>query len=373
MKSFRHVFTLAPDCHQASGYYRLLWTRHIYEGIRPLVQRLILPEGIDWRWARKGHDIDLTPFAPDRAKASEQLFQQIQSAHRQVGLDAVISYCFSFDLAEEVVKETIKLGVPWVNFFCDSTHMFEKVEALARVVSLNWFPETAAVDRYKALGVPALCRPYALNPAFLPELARRSGAQTVGFIGLPTSNRITQLGWLRRFGCPVEIRGHGWIDQARSPFYSSTPKSRRFLRALLAPDLGEKILRRLFWPAVRRQARGPLGDEEFSEFVRGCLVVLGLNQGKDAQGRFASYLKFRDVEFPGYGCCYLTEQNNDVATAFEIGNEVLAYRNIRDAAEQIRRVQSRPELALEIGLAGRRRVLSSHTWAVRLHELAGRL
>lgn len=373
MKRLDHIFAVVPDCHHSSGYYRLLWSRHIYEGIRPWVKRLVLPESIDFSWARQGHGIDLTPYAPNRAKASEQLREQIQEAHRRHGLDAVISYCFAFDLDLQVVQEMIRSGIPWVNFFCDSTQMFEKVEALARVVSLNWFPERAAIPSYEALGVPYLCQPYALNPDFLPDLTSRDSARGVGFIGLPTTNRITQLGWLRLFGCPVEIRGHGWVGSGQNPFYSPIPKSKRLWRSLRAPGLGEKILRRAFWPWVVRHAQGPLSDEAFGEFVRARLVILGLNQGIDAQGKLASYLKFRDVEFPGYGCCYLTEHNADVEATFEVGNEILTYRNMREAAEQIRRIQREPPQGSRIGTAGRRRVLATHTWERRLAQIAEKL
>jgi spore maturation protein CgeB len=129
----------------------------------------------------------------------------------------------------------------------------------------------------------------------------------------------------------------------------------------------------LLWPLVKRKARGALSDGEFETFVKSCRMVLGLNQGKDRHGRFASYLKFRDVEFPGYGCCYLTEHNDDVADVFEVGNEVLTYRNMWEAADQIRRVRRAPEQARQIGVAGRQRVLAEHVWAVRLEQLAGHL
>src|SRR5207247_1183159 len=113
-------------------------------------ERLVIPETLDFSWARPrpGEQLD-----QDRARAanSEKLWIQIRSAYQSHGLDAVISYCYSHDVELELVERVIKMGVPWVNFYCDSTHMFEKVEALARVVSLNWFPESAAVERYRAL------------------------------------------------------------------------------------------------------------------------------------------------------------------------------------------------------------------------------
>jgi spore maturation protein CgeB len=120
-------------------------------------------------------------------------------------------------------------------------------------------------------------------------------------------------------------------------------------------------------------AKGPIEDAEFTEFLRESVVLLGLNQGRDSQGRLMSYLKFRDVEFAGYGCCYLTEHNEDIAGIFEPGREVLTYRTMREAAEMIRELGRAPEKARRIGEAGRRRVLAEHTWTTRLKQLAAAL
>jgi spore maturation protein CgeB len=123
------------------------------------------------------------------------------------------------------------------------------------------------------------------------------------------------------------------------------------------------------WPLVRPQAGGPLSDDEFFEYLKDSVVVLGLNQSQDAQGRLISYLKFRDMEFPGHGCCYLTELNEDVPKVFEVGKEILAFRTLREAADHIKRVGKQPDLARQIGRAARRRVLEDHNWGVRLKQL----
>jgi hypothetical protein len=369
VKPLKRLFVLVPDCHTASGHYRQLWRRNFYEGMQPYVEALWTPQEVDFSWARPAHSVDPDRTEADRTRTSAVIWDQIQGLHQQHGLDAVVSYCFSFDLAPELVQKTRQLKVPWINFFCDSTHMFEKIEPLARAVSLNWFPESAAISKYQALGVPYLCAPYAFSKACLPELTNQSQERTVAFVGLPTANRITQLGWLRVFGCPVEIRGHGWVGEEKTPFYSPTPRRKRLLKALFGANLKEKILRRLLWPFVRPLARGPLADKDFDDYVRGTLVILGLNQAPDAQGRLASYLKFRDVEFPGYSCCYLTEHHEDIPRVFEVGREILTFRSPREAASQVRRIRKQPELAREIGQAGRQRVLTEHNWGVRLQQL----
>jgi hypothetical protein len=371
VKPFRNVFSIVPDCHAATGHYRLLWQRHFYDGLRREVDLLVTPKNVNFEWSRTATATELPNKF--RSETSEMLGKQIEAAHQAHGLDAVISYCYSRDVEIDLVKHTIQMGVPWINFFCDSTHRFSLVEALAKTTSLNWFPESAAIPKYRTLGKPLACLPYALNPDYLPQLTVRTPSYPMSFVGLPTTNRITQLGCLLLLGCPVEIRGKGWVEPETHPFANAAPLWRRFLKSVKQRGLSEKVVRRLVWPIVRRRARGPLDDSEFYDFLRCSQLVLGLNQGCDEMGRRASYLKFRDLEFPGYGCCYLSEHNEDIEKIFEIGKEILTYGNLIEAARIVRRILRNPQQIQQTGLAGRRRVLADHTWATRLEQLTEHL
>jgi len=373
MKTFQNVFAIVPDCHAQTGHYRQLWQRHFYDGVRGAVETLFIPQNVNFGWARSSPSDGAFPWSAERTSASELLSEQIKNAQRNHGLDAVISYCFASDVEPELVRQTIQLGIPWINFYCDSTHRFSEIEGLARVVSLNWFPERAAIPSYRALGVPCVCLPYALNPEFLPAVSCVAADRSLAFIGLPTANRITQLGMLRLLGCAVEVRGYEWIDRSSNPFHNPTRKSTDWVKVLFRRGLGEKITRRLMWPLVRQQAKGPLGGAEFYEYLRHCQIILGLNQGRDEQGCLASYLKFRDIEFPGYGCCYLTEHNEDVAAVFDVGREILTYRSLWEASRLSRELSGDLERTTHIGAAARGRVLNEHVWSVRLKQLAERL
>lgn len=374
MTTLRRIFAVAPDCHTAAGHYQSLWQRHFYDGLRAVVASLVTPRDLDFGWAREaGAWRRRGELASLRDAASERLAEEIEHARSTHGLDAVVSYCFAQDVSPELVREVIRRGVPWINFFCDSMHNFELVESLARVVSLNWFVEHGAAARYRALGVPAVCLPYALNPEALPECGSQNAAGPVVFIGLPTANRITQLGWLRLMGCRVSVRGHGWTGAGDDPFRSSLSAGERLRRALRWRGAGEKVMRRAFWPVVRRQAEGPLTDAELPAFLRASFAVLGLNQGRDEQGRDFSYLKFRDLEFPGHGCCYVTQENQDVMAALEPGKEVVTYGSMAEAAALLRGLRQTPERAAAIGRAGRQRVLSDHVWSRRIQDLAAAL
>lgn len=372
MKRLRHVFCVVADCHAPSGHYRSLWQRHFYDGLRSVVERLVLPEGIDFGWARQILPGETRGLDTRRDRASEQLATQISRTHAAHGLDAIISYCFGHDMNPDLVRGVIAQGVPWVNFFCDSTHRFEEVAALARVVSLNWFVEHAAIPSYRALGVPFVCLPYAFNPEHLPDCECREAKRPAAFIGMPTGPRVDQLGRLREAGCKFEIRGPGWGDEPAGT-KREAPANDRVRQAMLFHGLGDHLRQHPHWPAVRALADGPLRDEDMAEYLRGCQTVLGLNQGLDRHGRVTSYLKFRDLEFPGYGCCYLTEHNDDVAAALDAGREVLTYHTLNEAAELLHELPLQPERCARIGAAGWRRVLAEHTWAVRLRQLAAAL
>src|SRR5205814_7176696 len=131
------------------------------------------------------------------------------------------------------------------------------------------------------------------------------------------------------------------------------PPARSDLR--LSGRLAERLLVRVLRPLVRSGVH-PLSQEEMTRFLSRCRVVLGLNEGRDRQGVYRSYMKLRDVEFPGYGCCYLTQDNDDVHRAFEVGREVLTFRDAAEAASLVRRSVREPAAARAMGQAAGRRL-----------------
>ena len=92
MKPIRVAFSIVPDCHAATGHYRTLWRRHFYEGLRGALPTLITPQQVSFDWAREAKPGLVS--AVERAATSQSLAEQIQQAHREHGLEAVISYCF---------------------------------------------------------------------------------------------------------------------------------------------------------------------------------------------------------------------------------------------------------------------------------------
>lgn len=378
MPPIKRVLSVSGDCHAQGNRYAALWRKHFYEGVKDAADFLAVPENLDYTWARGSAFTALSPSdrMEKRARVSEQLRDQILKLHAGSGIDAVISYIYARDVDPGLIREITARGIPWINFWCDSLHMFEDVAELVPVVTLNWFPERSAVEIYRTAGGKAFCKPYPLNPTHLPDVnqyRRSSGiepATEMAFVGFPSANRITILGQLLWRGASLEVRGHGWGTDTEAPFASPIPLHHRLRNSLQQKGLWEKVLRRVVWPQVRRAYRGPVEESEFLDFLAGVRVLLGLNEGKDKDGNLRSYLKFRDVEFPAHGCCYLSQRNEDLLELFEDEREILTFANVSEAVQILKRLRRHPEECQKIGTAGRLKALAECGWAKRLDELS---
>ncbi|MEJ1337205.1 MAG: glycosyltransferase, partial [Candidatus Sedimenticola sp. (ex Thyasira tokunagai)] len=82
-------------------------------------------------------------------------------------------------------------------------------------------------------------------------------------------------------------------------------------------------------------------------------------------------MKGRDFEVPMTGCAYLTTYSDELAHYFVPGKEILFYRNKKELQEIASYYVAHPGEAVAIGLAGRAKALSRHTWEQRWVHLLG--
>ena len=100
---------------------------------------------------------------------------------------------------------------------------------------------------------------------------------------------------------------------------------------------------------------------------RGSQLNLGIGYAL-ASARIAN-AKGRDIECPATGACYLTTYHWELAEMFEIGKEVLCYRNVEELIELYSYYSKRPDACLAIARAAHRRAVGEHTWEKRLRNL----
>lgn len=355
------VFALVPDCHVAGWRYSEVWRRHFYDGLKQSGVGTVLPQNVDFTWARPAQNFDLACSADARARTSETLLKQILSAEGGPP-QAVLSCCFSHDLELDLVDRVRAAGIPWINFFCDSLYAFDWVAALAARTSLNWFVESGAEERYRALDVPFIRAPYALNPDALPDATCTTPVQSLLFVGSANRARIRTAALMRLAGADLQVRGWGWKEalQSRSSgIHSSSNLFKQIARTSIRTLLGARV-------------GGYLDDGALVKELRQSAVVLGLNEGgagPDAQ----NYLKLRDLEFPGMGCCYLTQHHADLADIFDLGQEIMTFRSPWEGNRLAKDLARHPSECRAIGRRARMRVLGEHTWSARLPLLESRL
>jgi spore maturation protein CgeB len=79
--------------------------------------------------------------------------------------------------------------------------------------------------------------------------------------------------------------------------------------------------------------------------------------------------KNRDFECPGVGACYLTTYNWELLNFYELGEEILCYRNVEELIEMYSWYSKRPAECLRIAQAAWRRCSAEHTWEQRFRKV----
>jgi spore maturation protein CgeB len=80
-------------------------------------------------------------------------------------------------------------------------------------------------------------------------------------------------------------------------------------------------------------------------------------------------LKGRDFEVPMTGVAYMTTYNHELAQYFEPGKEIIFYKDSNELINKINYYLEHSKEAVKIGLAGRKRALTDHTWEKRWKQL----
>jgi spore maturation protein CgeB len=122
---------------------------------------------------------------------------------------------------------------------------------------------------------------------------------------------------------------------------------------------------------------GRIGTEEVPRLFAQSRIVLGVSAIGHCDDFVA--LKLRDFDGPMSGTCYLTQANPDLATHYEIGKEIVTYRDVDECVVNARHLLSHEDERESIARAGRLRAVREHTWDKRfapvlnvLHAAAAR-
>lgn len=271
-----------------------------------------------------------------RTSLKAQMNRDLVERVRRLVVDKRPDVIFTYLSGEIVFPDTIRsirdAGVPMIHFSLnDKEHFVGKVRDglafgsrdICPFFDVCWTSTEDAVKKYCVEGAIPVYLPEGANP----EIHRPYDVEKtidVSFAGQCYGNRPEMIRHLKEEGIHVEAFGFGW------------PK-------------------------------GPLSTEEMVRLYSRSRINLGFGGVEGHKETFC--LKGRDFEIPMSGGLYLTEYHAELENAYDIGNEIVAYRGFDDLVDKIKWLLSHPNEAEAIRQAGRRRALMEHTWEGRFERI----
>jgi hypothetical protein len=331
-----------------------------------------------------------------RAVTTQRVLDEVRRAHAQRPLQLFLSYFYNAHFDPAGFAELRRLGIPSINFYCNSMYQFANVAQIAAAADVSWHTEREARRYYLAAGA----RPVWVQMAADADLYRPvdAGAReaTLCFVGQRYADRDRWLASLIGAGVPVAIYGSGWGADAGergdipAPSYlgrrQTKPGSLSSYAALAGETLrqqgvlaGAARLGALWRYRARSRALAPL----LRPYIKGRAADLPATFGQYdvclnlsnvwADGRPGSalipHVRLRDFEAPMCGACYLTGHTDEIAECYAIGQEIDTYRTEGELIEKARFYLRNPERAEGLRQAGLRRTRRDHTWKRRFAQL----
>ena len=181
------IFCAVRHSQDTRQYYGGLWSANFYPALRQLGHEIVESQ-VDLLPASRFMGIagDFTPKELNlRAKITQQILEEVRLEHKRGGLDLFLSYFYNSHFDPAGFDELRRLGIPSINFYCNSIYQFEQVAAIAAKVDFSWHAEMAATPSYTAVGAKPLWVQMGADPQIYRPI---QGAEPKGNAGLETWN-----------------------------------------------------------------------------------------------------------------------------------------------------------------------------------------
>lgn len=363
------------------GYASSLWTRNLHD---PLVE--MSHDVVAWDGGIQPL-FDLDPNAPEtapvRARFSEAFLDAVRAADRARSLDLVLTYLGDSHLELGAIDDVRERIAPIVNFSCNNVHQFHLVRATAPRFTACLVPEREALASYREVGANAVFFPMAANPAFYRPVEASLDFDAT-FAGQRYADRAGAVLALREARVDAHAFGQGWQPDGEGAPPSFRPRDP--LGDLLAlarnaargRDPLRAIADRRDWQRLRARhpdaVHGPVTDAEYNALFSRSRISLGFLKLGDTHRtrRTLRQVRLREFEAPMAGAFYLTEWLDELAEHYEIGVEIVCWRDHDELVDRCRWYLGHAEERERIRRAGHERALRDHTWTRRFANLFAR-
>lgn len=397
------IFTAVRHSVDPAFYYGGLWSGNFYPALTQAGHEIVEAQTDLLPASRFLHVAD--GFTPQelaaRAQITEQLVAEVRRAHRTRPVALFLSYFYNAHFAPEGFAEIHRLGIPTVNFFCNSVYQFELVAQIAASVNVSWHTEKEARAAYLQAGANPVWVQMGADPDVYHAVEGAARAARACFVGQRYADRDRHLAALVSAGVPVDIYGSGWPVAADGNGRKQEPfgiEGEYLGRSLSKPgslrSYAQATLQNLERHGVRAGTRRTVNQLRYRAesrsidtllaraacgFARGLSetfaryeVVLNFsNVWADGRpgSRLIPHVRLRDFEAPMCGACYLTGYSDEITEFYEPGREIDLYRDAAELIDKTNYYLTHPVAAEKLRAAGYRRARRDHTWQKRFEQL----
>ncbi|MBI1338493.1 MAG: glycosyltransferase [Phycisphaera sp.] len=291
------------------------------------------------------HNCDHAPFELFRLRGSElaaarrrfadHLLHDLAQTLKQQAVDWVFVYGGGRIITPDTINRIHEqFGLPTVNMCLDDKNAWagpvvEGVDnnqsSIASAYDMVWTSASVACDWYLAEGGRAVYLPEGCLPSRYTATTDRYDIP-VSFLGACYGPRPGVIRKLLRHGVDIKVFGKGW---------------------------------------------GKLGAFAIDPVDIFSRSTVNFGIGGIAFSEMLTNVKGRDFDVPCTGGgAYLTAFNPDLARSFDVGREILCYRNLEEAVEMANHYAHHPDDCRVIATRARERCLKEHTWVHRYARIA---
>ena len=201
-----------------------MWSSNFYPALRSLGHEIVESQ-TDLAPTSRFMDVAARFTAAEleaRARTTEQILAEVAAAKQHGGVDLFLSYFYNSHFDPAGFDELRRLGVPSINFYCNSIYQFELVAGVAAKADISWHAERDARDSYLAVGARPVWVQMGADPAVNRPAGVAARMPAACFVGQNYADRDRWMAALIRGGVPVVIYGPGW-GAASVPSASAAP------------------------------------------------------------------------------------------------------------------------------------------------------
>lgn len=331
------------------------------------------------------HSIEIVTFNPlcyeSVGKANEEVIREVKKGGYDLFLSSI---CYHKFLYVNTLTEIKRIGIPTLVIIWDNLMVPYIDKVLAPHFDLVWLTSKETERLYEKWGVKYFFAPYAANPftfVYKESTLKRSAC----FIGNPHGSRSIMINTLTSNKLPVELYYGGNRKKEGAGLAIHT------LYNTVVPSTKETLInrikfaegRKLMWGSIINKIKGATSIQENNYLIRhdgllhsdmvktyssSVLSLAATSAGHtDVLKKPLPIINLRNFEIPMCGGIEICKYNEELASYFDDGKEIIFYHTEDELVDKSRYYieKATDKEVYSIKRAARDRSKAEHTWMNR--------